>query len=242
MTDDCSDQDKLLTDAQVKHPRRRNLRIMSWVFVVTFFLGVLDLVIMGWWERALEMRGQPTTIVGVFGILGAFVSLAPMMIAAWRIDKFRMYCPLCDADITNAEGVVLATRCCNHCQQRIVQGGRTHSAKVYQRYSSYRLTRLLRRCLWVIPAVCMLALVQSSYDPQMAKRVHENLILCSVLGIVGCTWKFARTRDRRCWLPMIGVLIAWIALYVSRQQGLILADLARSSAAFILCGFERLSN
>lgn len=225
MATDSPTSYRLLTDAQLKSiDRRKTSLVIIPVLVSTAFnIGVMVLL------TSRQAHGVHTALSAwVFiGILFLMIGslFVPMFIFGRKAELIVLPCPACGEDLSKSVLRVRQTRCCYKCDARVLEGGRSHRAKVYDRFCSYRLTRLLRRCLWLIPAMCVMVLVQSSYAPQMAARAQRDMVVWTILGTIGCTWMYVRTRDRRCMLPMIGVAVAWIALYVSKQQGLLLTSL-----------------
>jgi hypothetical protein len=131
-------------------------------------------------------------------ILPAFaILLVPSLLAIRYADRFKTVCPSCDEDVSSRVNHVLSTRCCPTCGKRIVDGGRIHSAAVYQRYLALQSHTFLRYWLWAWPAFGLLLIAWQWFDRSAFQRCPQMSWIIPLLGTSTAGWTWLRTFDRR---------------------------------------------
>jgi predicted RNA-binding Zn-ribbon protein involved in translation (DUF1610 family) len=194
----------MLIEQEVRDRSARRYRaVMSVIYcaigaMILYFLGMvyvreplISLAVARFGEGA---RG----VTPIAMILPAFaIFLVPSFLAEKYAERLKIVCPSCDVDISSRTNRVLSTRCCPACGERIVGGGRTHSAAVYKRYVALQSRTFLRYWFWVWPAVGGLAIAWHSLDRSAFQRCPQTLWTAPLIGTVAAGWTWLRTFDRR---------------------------------------------
>jgi len=145
-------------------------------------------------------------------ILPAFaIFLLPSCLAEKYAERFKTVCPSCRQDISSRTNQVLATRCCPACSERILGGGRTHSAAVYKRYQALQSRHFLKFWLWAWPALGGLAIALSLFDRSALQRCPQYLWIGPLIGTATAGWAWLRTMERR-YLPQLLVSVVLLGL------------------------------
>jgi DNA-directed RNA polymerase subunit RPC12/RpoP len=137
-------------------------------------------------------------------ILPAFaIFLLPSCLAAKYAGRFKTVCPACHEDISSGTDQVLSTRCCPACSQRILGGGRTHSAVVYKRYQALRSRHFLKFWFWAWPALGGLVIAWQLFDRSAFRQCPQCLWIGPLIGTATAGWAWLRTFDRRYVLQLL---------------------------------------
>jgi hypothetical protein len=154
-------------------------------------------------------------------ILPAFaIFLLPSCLAAKYAGRFKTVCPACHEDISSGTDRVLSTRCCPACGERVLGGGRTHSAAVYTRYQALRSRHFLKFWFWAWPALGGLVIAWQLFDRSAFQRCPQCLWIGPLIGTATAGWAWLRTFDRR-YVPQLlasvvllglGAVLFWQAL------------------------------
>jgi hypothetical protein len=138
------------------------------------------------------------------------IFLVPTLIAAAYAGRFKTACPLCHVDISSRSKRVLLTRCCPACGDRILEGGRAHSAAVYGRYQAIQSRSFLKNWLWTWPAIGGLCVAWQWADRSAFRECPNLLWRVPLIGTAVAGWAWLRTSDRR-YVPQ---LLASAVLFV----------------------------
>lgn len=218
----------MLTEQEV---REKSARWM-WVVlpVMTCALGAVFLYLIGMGSFREPLASQVGNRFGetardmteVALIFPAFVILVlPSGLAIRYAGRFRTVCPLCDQDISSGTDRVLATRCCPSCDERILDGGRAHSAAVYKRYQALQSRHVLTYWLWTWPALGGVAIAWQWFDRSAVQECPNSLWFPPLIGIATAGWAWLRTWDRR-YVPQLlasvvlfglGAVVFWRAFW-----------------------------
>jgi predicted RNA-binding Zn-ribbon protein involved in translation (DUF1610 family) len=187
----------------------------------------LYLVVMGHFRQPLTslVKARFGVTVGditeVALILPAFVIfLLPSCLATHYAQRFRSLCPSCNKDISPDTERVLSTRRCPACGERILDGGRTHSAAVYKRYQLFRSRHFLKHWFWAWPALGGSIITWELLDRSAFQRCPQCVWTAPLIGTATAGWAWLRTSDRR-YVPQLlasvvllglGVVLFWQAL------------------------------
>jgi hypothetical protein len=148
------------------------------------------------------------------------IFLIPTCLAAGYSERFKTACPSCHQDVSAGTERILLTRCCPECGERIVEGGRAHSAAVYRRYRALWSRRFLKYWLWIWPALGGLIVVWQLFDRSTLQRCPQFLLTVPLIGVATAGWAWLRTSDRR-YIPQLlgsavllglGSVLFWQAL------------------------------
>lgn len=208
----------MLTEQEVREMSARR----TWVVLpmMTGAIGAvfLYLIGMGYFREpliSLAMNRFGDTARGITPIaliLPAFaIFLLPSCLAAKYVDHFKTVCPSCHEDISSGTDRVLSTRCCPACGERILGGGRTHSAAVYKRYQALRSRHFLKFWLWAWPAFGGLVIAWQLFDRSAFQRCPQCLWNGPLIGTATAGWAWLRTFDRR-YVPQLLVSVVLLGL------------------------------
>lgn len=142
-----------------------------------------------------ETAGDITEIALILGAIPIF--LLPTCLAAQYAQRFKTLCPSCHQDISSCTKRVLSTRCCPACSERILAGGRTHSAAVYERYQALQSRRFLTYWFWAWPALGGMVIAWQLFDRSAFQRCPQCLWISPLIGTATAGWAWLRTFDRR---------------------------------------------
>jgi hypothetical protein len=128
-----------------------------------------------------------------------------------KVLRYAITCPNCHADITRVSQKIIATRCCHHCNQRIVEEGRTHGIAAFRRLARIQQRRFLIYWLWVWPIMAAVFFLLSQFDQTMLQNCPQILVAPGILGAVSAGWSFARTLDYRYFPQLIAsaAVLVW---------------------------------
>jgi hypothetical protein len=169
-------------------------------------------------NRFGETAGHISVLALIFPAFAIF--LLPSCLALKYAGRFKTVCPSCNHDVSARTERVLSTRCCPACGERILSGGRTHSAAVYKRYQERRWRRFLSYWLWSWPALGGLVITLHLFDRSAFQQCPQCLWTVSLIGATTAGWAWLRTLDRR-YVPQtlasvvligIGAVLSWQAL------------------------------
>ncbi|SIO14388.1 hypothetical protein SAMN05444166_2682 [Singulisphaera sp. GP187] len=148
-------------------------------------------------------------------ILPAFaIFLLPSCLAAQYAGRFKTACPSCNQDISCRSDRVIATRCCPACGERILEGGRTHSAAVYNRYLTLRSRHFLKYWFWAWPAFGGLVMMWQLFNRSAFQQCPHCLWTAPLIGTAAAGWAWLRTLERR-YIPQLLASVVLLGLGVA---------------------------
>lgn len=150
----------------------------------------------GWTGRRVGVAaGEMLPVLFMMTTLAPFLAI---LIWAEKISKrFALVCPNCGEDVSRLTPRILATRCCSSCRTQIIEGRRTYSESVHQRYRQLKQRQSLVYWFWVWPVVGLAILVHHWFDPSALRDCPQCLWLFGLIGTTASGWAFIRTMDRR---------------------------------------------
>jgi hypothetical protein len=208
----------MFTEQEVREMSARRTRAVLPVMSCAIAAVFLYFFSMGYFREPLT-----SLAVGRFGetarditpivlILPAFaIFLIPSCLAAQYAGRFKTVCPLCKKDISSRTDRVLSTRCCPACNERILGGGRTHSAAVFTRFQALQSRHFLKYWFWAWPALGGLVITWQLFDRLAFERCPQCLWMAPAIGTVTAGWAWLRTFDRR-YVPQLLASILLVAI------------------------------
>jgi predicted RNA-binding Zn-ribbon protein involved in translation (DUF1610 family) len=194
----------MLTEQQVREVSSSRMRAVLPAMTCAIGAVLLYFIGMGYLREPLTSLAvnwfgdTARDITPIALILPAFaIFLLPSCLAAKYAGRFKTVCPSCGEDISSGTDRVLSTRSCPACSERILEGGRTHSAAVYRRYQELRCRHGLKHWFWAWPTLGGLVITLQFFDRSAFQRCPQCLWIAPLIGTSTAGWAWLRTFDRR---------------------------------------------
>jgi predicted RNA-binding Zn-ribbon protein involved in translation (DUF1610 family) len=169
----------MLTEQEIRERSARGLWAFLPVMAGAIGMTFLYFIGMGYFRvpltslAASRFGDTAGDITEIARILPAFaIFLLPTCLAAHYAQRFKTLCPSCHQDISSRTKRVLSTRCCPACGERILAGGRAHSAAVYKRYQTLQSRRFLKYWFWAWPALGGVVIAWQLFDRSAFQHSH----------------------------------------------------------------------
>lgn len=207
----------LLSTAKIQTLTRQRSRILlaalaaGLVGIFAYLAGISFLLNL-FQDAAARQQSRPQNPLPFLAFLPApAIVIAMLSWAERKASRYAITCPNCQADVTRFTQRILATRCCHHCEQQMVEGRRTRGIQTFRRFTRIQQRKFLMYWLWVWPIIAMAFFTLSHFDTTILQRCPQMLIVPGILGTVSAGWSFARTQDWRYFPQMIasGFVLVW---------------------------------